>query len=272
MRKRPWLYVAGALVLGVGLGICVEIVRTRAAAGPLDGAETDLRAMPPAELGARLMARVGRGFVASTTEEDAVTFYDRPKPYGAWLCRANTYSFPRKVVTGRLQRPQERWEDDLAVERRYGIWRRPSAADGDRDRACAAFRDFGNMFVSEGVDGADPERAPYLLETVIAAARASGRLPFPLTCHRYGRHDAEGGACDGRAILRGLSLERLRRSKTLAFAHGENFGTSRDQLSLAAGPPHSGLVVTIVSEQHWGRHSIAEGEVRSVHVAVEGPH
>ena len=278
MRNWPWLYVAGALLTGLGLGVALELARARAAGSPSDLSDTELGAMAPGELGSRLMARIGRKFVASTGWHGGVTFYDQPKPYGSWSCRVNAYSVPKKVATGRLEQRQDWWADDLDVERRYGVWRRPSAPDtpdAARHKACAAFRDFGNTFTSHGVEAAEPERAAFLLEAVIMAARASGKPTFALTCRRRGMHDVEGPPCDGRAIVRGLSLQRLRRSETLSFVHGQEFGASRDALSLEVDAPAGKpvlLTLTIASEQRWGRHSISEGEVKSVEVEIEELH
>ncbi len=277
MRSWTGLYVAGAALVGVGLGAALELARVRAAEdGPVT--EAELGSIPPGELGARLMARIGRRFVASNAWPGGVTFYDQPKPFGSWTCRVNAYSVPNNVVTGRLERPEDRWADDLEVETRYAVWRRPSAPDppdAARHKACAAFRDFGSSFSADGPETADPERASFLLEAVIVAARRGGKPAFPLSCRRGGKHDAESRPCDGRAILSSLSLRRLRRSETLSFAYNPESGASRDRLSLAGAPPPGRpepVTLTIASDQRWGRHSISQGEVKAVEVDVEPLH
>lgn len=219
------------------------------------------------------MGRVGQRLVAAEQRPEGVRFYDQPKPYGHWLCRVNVYWVPQKIVTGEEVRGQDWWADDLSVQRRYGIWRRPSAggsSDEARHKACVGFKAFDTTFEAAG-DPPEPERAVFLLERLIMAARAGGPLPFPVMCRRWAKHGETPQRCDGMAILRGVSLRDLGYAKVISFDHGKKFGSSRDELRIGSRA-HEDVTLTVDSRQHWGRHSIAEGEVRSVAVVVDASH
>lgn len=222
------------------------------------------------------MARVGQRFIAAERSPSGVAFYDQPKPYGHWLCRVNAYWVPQKIVTGQEVRGQDWWEDDLSVALRYGIWRRPSApkaSEAARHNACRDFRNFKNTFIAEPAGVPNAERAVFLLEKLIMAAEGAGDPPFPVTCRRWSKHDATSQPCDGRVVLAGLRLEELGYARELSSTHGEEFGSSRDELRVAsAGAADTAVTLTIDSRQHWGRHSVGEGEVRSVAVSVDASH
>lgn len=258
-----------ALIFLLGLAIGFGAAQRFGTFGD-DRARTDGRGA----IGVSLLRRVAEGFVASRASAGGDVFYDRPLPYGHWLCRTNAYFVPRKVVTGRLEQPQDRWEDPLVIRVRYGVWRRPLGRDFSdaREKACAKFRDFENTFTTEGGEHDDPERAAFMADAVATAARAPGPLAFPVACRRFDEYGPREEACDGRSILRGVSARRLRHARGVSFKHGETFGESVDELTLSAPPPPQGeawLVLVVAARQHWGRDSASEGEVRSVEVRVE---
>lgn len=271
MEKRLRLLAPALLFLAgsaAGLGAALWIGTPGAARVRRDG---------PGTLGERLLGRVAQGFVAGRPSGGGYVFYDQPLPYGHWLCRTNAYFVPRKVVTGRWERPQDRWEDPLKIAVRYGAWRRPRGRDFSDagEKACAKFRDFGNTFTTEGREHDDPERAAFMVDAAATAARAPGALAFPVTCRAFDKMGPREQPCDGRSILRGLSVRGLGHAKNLSFTSDAEFGDSVDELTLAA-PGEAGtgswLVLVVASRQHWGRDSVSEGEVKSVEVRVERMH
>ncbi|CAN5471639.1 hypothetical protein BH10PSE14_BH10PSE14_27540 [soil metagenome] len=184
------------------------------AAEPKIGSSTKLT---PEKLGAALMARVGKRFVGSTEGEDkladGVTFFDTPKPMERALCRVNAFYVAPKAISGSQPAAgQEFWEDDLTITRRYATWTSPSNPeenDGKAKAACAAFRDFGNTFID---DGLYPDRGPILFDILQRMARGEFAASVPLSCVETSSPDARAKTrpCDGRAVLRRWSLKQLR--------------------------------------------------------------
>lgn len=277
MRVPSRLLIPVAFVAGIAGGLAFAHLRGPAAPGASQGVD-GLRRLPTAELGAELMGRVGRTLVAdnrgNSELRSGIVFFDTPKPHDSWLCRVNAYAIPPKVIAGKARRPQEWWEDDLTLVRRYAIWRRPTAPEppeGARDRACAAWRDFANTF-SAAEDG-DPGRAAYLLDVILTDARAAPAFRYPASCTIHRDHSKlEPRPCDAKSVLRRLSLRQLRYAKTLSFAYRPDRGVSRDELTVVGESPSEGkaaqVVLTVDSEQHWGRQSIIAGDVKAVEVAV----
>ena len=227
--------------------------------------------LPTRDLGEELMGRIGGQFIADTRGgrrlASGIYFFDTPKPYSLWLCRVNAYRIAPKVITGKLELSQDWWEDPLTLQRRYGIWRRPTAPeapDGMRERACAAFRDFDNTFGAD--EEAEPERAAYLLDTILTDAQAQSAFRYPISCTTLRLHSEVGAKCDSKSVLRRLSLRRLRHAKTLSFTHEPRRGISRDVLGVASSAASTSVRLIVDSEQHWGRHGISEGEVKAVEV------
>lgn len=217
------LLPAATLVIGVALGLFLSSDRPPSAQPLLalgdSGVDHGVKLVdgPAAKLGADLMSRVGRRFVASYSDGNiahGVTFYDMPKPFDRALCRVNTYRIPPKVVAGAWPKDGEAfWDDDVEVGIAYTAWTSPSHPDGNEQRAkaaCAAFRDFGNTFISD--DKLYPERGPALLDILLKIARSGERAPFAIDCIYIDSPDprAKGRPCDGRAILRQWSLKQLR--------------------------------------------------------------
>jgi hypothetical protein len=277
MRIRSQLLMAAVFVAGAGTGMLLQQITWGIRPGSTRSADTQVPNQPTQELGAELMGQVGRHFIADSRGPEGIVsgiyFFDTPKPYGLWLCRVNAYRVARKVITGKLERPQDWWEDELALQRRYGTWRRPTppeAPAGMRKRACAGFRDFDNTFGAD--EGAEPERAAYLLDTILGDARAPSPFRYPISCTTLRMHSELEAKCDSKSVLRRLSLRRLRHAKTLSFTHEPRLGISRDELSVASSAASTSVRLIVDSEQHWGRHSISEGEVKAVQVEemVEG--
>jgi hypothetical protein len=199
----------------------------------------------------------------------------RRRIVGNSLCRTNAYAVAEKVVTRKLAHPQDRWEDALKVGVQYGAWRHSVRRDVTEapEKACAKFRDFDNMFTAEG-GVPEPERATFLIDALATAAQAPAELPFPVTCRTVGKEAPNGQPCNGRQVLGSINVHQLRRSKVLSFTYSPRSGESMDELSLSAayrGTP-TWIKLVIASRQHWGRDSIAEGEVRSAAVEVARDH
>jgi hypothetical protein len=269
MDRRLWPLLGATFVAGALAGIVLATTRAI-----LADKSVGSRAGTPEQLGTRILGRVAHGFIASrrTPSNGGFLFYDQPLPYAESLCRTNAYFVPEHVVTGKLDRPQDRWEDKLRIETRYGVWRPVGRGEGNsREKACAAFRDFDNMFTAEG-DPPEPERAVFLLDALVTAARGSGPLPFPVTCRRYSKGEPHGRPCDGRNLLRDLSVRGLRHARMVSFSYGREFGDSVDALSLPTPPAAEqagSMQLMVASRQHWGRDSVSEGEVKSVSVRIE---
>ncbi len=278
MRVPVPLLIAVAFLAGIAGGLAFAHFKGTAPPGSSRGLDDGLRRLPTDELAAELMGRVGRRMVADdrgrSDLEYGIVFYDTPKPYDRWLCRVNAYAIPPKVIAGKMRRPQEWWDDDLGLVRRYAIWHRPTAPEppeGARDRACAAWRDFANTFVT--AEGGEPARASYLLDSIITDARASPALRYPASCLSHRRHsELPPRPCDATSVLSRLSLQRLRYAKTMPFIHNPDRGISRDELTILADGPAwtspADVILTVDSEQQWGRHSSAEGEVKAVSIDV----
>jgi hypothetical protein len=111
---RMPIYVAGTVLLAIAAFALGRISGPSAALEPRTPPpvrQQDIARLSTADLGAVIMARVGRNFVddyrGAPAGENGITFYGQPKPYGTWLCRVPVYRIPAKVMTGKLERPQD---------------------------------------------------------------------------------------------------------------------------------------------------------------------
>jgi len=267
-------YIFLALIVGAcaGYALCYEATpRDRASLIRLS--QEELKRLPTSELGRHVLARVGARFIGvrrPSSSGDDIRFFDTPKPYGNSLCRVNSYLVPSKIISGQSARGQDWWADDLTITRLYGIWKPPTTnGSTTREKACANYRDFDHLFLEQGLLAA--ERGAFLLDTVLAQAQ-SGKLRFPATCTSSPKHTA-AQHCDPVSILRGLSLRNLRlvhQDKEQAFKGGIRW---TDDLMLANPSGAAGdLSILIVSDQHFGRQSIAEADVQSVNVRIPAYH
>lgn len=226
-----------------------------------------------AELGAKVLGKVGDQFVAHRRDQNiGITFYDQPKPYGDWLCRVNRYFVPEKVLTGKMVQTQDWWDDNLAVEMEYGVWRKPSlgqASDAERHKACRAYRDFDHLFTATNL--ADPERGAFLLDRILMEFSAN-RLTVPVACE----HDFGNGVksrCDETKLLRSMRLNDLRRIVPVSESAIKNGIRRIERLELAWTPPPGGhyplLELLVESEQVYGKQSVSEGELKSIRLVID---
>jgi hypothetical protein len=253
---RRTLLLAGIGVLGAAVGLAIAFLLLRPDSSP--------------NLGATTLAKVSKDFVAHRRTAGAgITFFDHPKPYGEWLCRVNAYYVPEKVLKGKLALEQDWWADNLSVSTLYGVWRRPSlgsASDAARHKACAEFRDFDHLFGRK--DTADPERGAFLLDRIISLL-ASDKLDIPLSCSAPG---AQGhpSKCDARTLLKSVNLQALRGVEAISEQEIDHGMRRTDELSLEPSKGVTGelLELRVVSDQHFGKQSASEGDVRSVEVII----
>lgn len=222
-----------ALALIAGLGIGAFAARHRASPPP-----PALPNEPPASLGEKLMARVGKRFVAMRGSlESGVTFYDTPKPYQRALCRVNAYFVPAKIIAGAFPAEgQEFWEDNLTIQMRFGVWTTPGGPDrseAEAVRACAAYRDFDDTFFVD--EGASAQRAAELMQLVLQAARSSTKPAFPIACQVM-KSAKEVSPCDGKARLRSWSLKQLSQVRTESEQYQRTGWLRKDRLMLSLGP------------------------------------
>jgi hypothetical protein len=265
--------IIAALLLMILAGFTLGRLTMRGTAETPVPSERDVKQLSTAELGARLMARIGANFVADTRSEprsrSALTFFDTPKPFGDWLCRVNAYSIDPKIVTGASTSEPGSWGDDLRFETLYVMWRRPTASvsASRRDQACAHWRDFQKLI--RGEDGIAVERGAYVLDKALTALR-NGRADFPIACKDIRTYHEEK-PCDGRAVLRSLSLRQLGEVKTGAEKDVEG-GTQRaDELSYMTIRPDGVdeyVDLEIINVQHFGKQSAFEGDVSSIRIVL----
>lgn len=251
--------VAGA-VLVVGLGS--ESPDEAKAVAALDGMSTS-------ELGGELMRRVGATFVSDSRTQyplaSGPTFYDIPKPWGKWACRVDKYEFTADLVKGRPSRTPFLW-DPMKVERRYGIWSKPTGPKPTPQQhldACRAFRDFDHLLVEKTILSAS--RAYYVID-VVKDAIAADQIDFKLTC---------AGAkwpCDTARKLQDIDLRMLGHVKTTSDRWERELGYAlrTDEITIA-GPKDEryNYVVTVDSKQVFGLHSVDEALVLAVDVKEE---
>lgn len=267
------------MAIGVATGFAVRPDATGLAPPPPQG---PMPASPPprgssAELAAKLLQRVGSHLIAddraASSGDGSISFYAVPKPYGDSLCRVDVYTVAPKIIRAPLTE-QEKWDDDLKVETKYGLWKRPHIAGGDRDRACSTFRDFQHL-ITQGSE-ISVARGAYVLDTIIENARA-GKSPYPLSCSRI---LADAGpspvACDPVAVLRFLSLNDLYRTEMQSETEKEHSYLRRDEILVAGEGIAKGLKVhkpfivtlTVDDEQHFGKQSADEADVVSVAIEI----
>jgi len=230
--------------------------------------------LPSAKLGERLMARVGRHFVADTSDgwEKGVsmTFYGQPKPFGGWLCRVAVFTVPDKIVRG-VEEPG--YEDDLELREKYAIWRRPTAApstDKEEDAACAAYRDFKHMFSAR--EPGPEQRGPYVADIILEQV-SSGHVTIPLTC-KGNRSYPLIGTCDAVKILRGLTLKEFDGVSTKSEKRGDGVTTYEDELTFEL--KHNKqccseelLRMTVTSDQHTATQGGDRADPRSAALEIE---
>ena len=271
MNRKGISIAAIAALVGAIVGVVAAMGWQKSSASIPARIERD--SSSSSQLGAQILGKVGGLSVAHRrVNGQGVVFYDQPKPYGDWLCRVNRYFVPEKTLTGKTELPQDWWADDLAIEREYGIWRRPTlgrASDSARHKACQPYRDFDHLFSAS--ESADPERAAFLLDSILTNLR-SDELRIPITCDRFTK-DGTKASCDGAEILRSVSLDDLRRIETMAEREIDHGMLRTDRLGLEGGAHlksmHSVLELVVESEQRFGKDSASEGELRSVRVVVE---
>lgn len=228
-----------------------------------------------AELAAKLLQRVGRNLVADDRargwHDGPIEFYGAPKPYGDTLCRVAVYTVAPKIIRGTIL-DNEKWDDDLKAETRYGLWKRPSAAGGDRDKACAAFRDFRHL-ITEG-SLLSVARATFAMDTILDQAK-SGKVGFKMSCTMMSLSLGKPVSCDPLAILQALSLQDIYHTETTSEAKNDRSSIYHDQI-LVAGDKITKILkmktfttmINIEDEQHFGRQSIDEADVRSVEIVI----
>lgn len=229
-----------------------------------------------AELAAKLLQRVGRNLVADDRargwHDGPIEFYGAPKPYGDTLCRVAVYTVAPKIIRGTIL-DNEKWDDDLKAETRYGLWKRPSAAGGDRDKACAAFRDFRHL-ITEG-SLLSVARATFAMDTILDQAK-SGKVGFKMSCTIMSLSLGKPASCDPLAILRALSLQDIYHTETTSEAKNDRSSVYHDQV-LVAGDKITKILkmktfmttINIEDEQHFGKQSVDEADVRSVEIVID---
>lgn len=256
---RRLVLFAGTAIVGVAVGLAIALFVVRPSGD--------------SDLAAQTLAKVAKGFVAQRRVPGAgITFFDQPKPYGHWLCRVNAFYVPEKVLTGKLVQKQDWWADDLSEERRFGIWRRPAqgaAGDAERHNACARFRDFDHTFTVR--DSGDPERGVFLLDSIITQVR-SGNVRLPLSCTIIDQH-GHPATCEAGRALRSVRLQSLRQVEAVSEEEIDHGLKHVDRLTLEAEPDSLTFVLlTVTSEQRFGKQSASEGDLKSVDVVVERLH
>jgi hypothetical protein len=288
MRLASLASKIAVLVLGVAIGVATTWAFVSRPAPPASfsvsmSKETPIpepTSPPPkgssAELGTKLLQRVGRNLVADDRargwHDGPIEFYGAPKPYGDTLCRVAVYTVPPKIIRGATF-DSEKWDDDLKVETRYGLWKKPSAAGGDRDKACAAFRDFRHL-ITEG-NLLSVARVTYAMDMILDGAR-SGKVGFKLSCTIMSLRLGKPISCDPLAILRALSLKDIYRTEMKSETEDEHSAVRHDEV-LVAGDKIAKILkmktfmtmINIEDEQHFGKQSINEAEVRSVEIVIE---
>lgn len=233
--------------------------------------------MPTRELASRLLARVGRTFVADTRYGDQpiywVGFYEEPKPYGEVLCRVDQVNVPRKIIRGRYGNRQDFWDDDISITRMYAVWKIPgSKNDLTREDACARYRDFGRLIY--GKNGDTVERAVNVISDAVNKARL-GKVDFKLTC-RDARERDHPKSCDGAALLAHLDprdifqVEQAETTKTERSERHVDIVYARQGKMLSCHRREQ-VRLDVVSTQVYGRHAISEGDLQDINIVRANP-
>jgi len=291
MRLGPNVSRIAILIAGVTLG---ALVAWTFIPRPVPAPPEQPRAPPPppiaeptspppkgssAELGATLLRRVGRNLIgddrATRWHDGPMEFYAVPRPYGETLCRVDVYTVAPKILRGWILE-NEQWDNDLKVETKYGLWKRPSAAGGNRDKACAGFRDFRNLIVDDG-DSSSVARATFAMDTILNQAK-SGKFTFKISCLRVSMATMKPESCDPATVLRALSLQDIRSTKVKSEAENDRSSVRQDEVQMAIGKVADALKlkkkddvmveIRINDEQHFGKQSMDEAEVRSVEILI----
>jgi len=260
-------------VLGGDAGIAADRSENRQTRTEPRGSKPAEPRLSSAELGALMMARIGRHFVADSRhagdEGLPLIFYDRPRPFGLWLCRVNVFMVPDQIVRGD---EEANGEDELELYTKYAIWRRPTAPEPsaqEREAGCAAYRDFKHMFGSP--NPGPEERGPYVAD-VIFEQISSGHATIPLTCEDHRPHSLTG-TCNALDVLRGLTLKDLGGVETKSEKEGDGVTTYEDQLTFDL--KHNSqccseelLRMTVTSDQHWARQGGDRADPRSAALEI----
>lgn len=282
MRIPPYASKIAILTLGIAIG-AATVFTTRptqlkwsSSPGRPDLVSTVAKGSS-AELGARLLERVGRDLIADNRAKRAgdepMLLYAVPKPNGETLCRVDVYTVAPKIIRGPVSE-RDRWADDLKIETKYGLWKRPSAIGGDRDKACAAFRDFEHL-ISEG-SILSAERGAFVMDALLEQAKA-GKFRFKVSCIIGPASPNEGPVvCDPLKALRVLSLRDLYRTEMKSELEKEHSYVRQDELWVASERVTEALKITkgvlvairVEDEQHFGKQSISEADILSVAVEI----
>ncbi|MBB4100461.1 hypothetical protein [Sphingomonas kyeonggiensis] len=283
MRVTPWLIKIAILAAGIAIG-AMTIVLTHSTSGIR--ADKPTVAVAPiaspstgssAELGSKLLQIVGRNLIADNRAmrhpDGPLLLFATPKPFGETLCRVDVYTVAPKIVRGQISE-KERWDDDLKVETQYGLWKRPSLAGGDRDRACAAYRDFEHLIRDGSV--LSVARAAFVMDEILAQAK-TGKFGFQVTCTRFARDpNADPAPCDPVTVLRLLKLKDIYRAEQKSEVKGGRSYIRQDEILVAGSGLKAELktnrylfaVINVEDEQHVGRQSIDEADVRAVKIEI----
>jgi len=232
-----------------------------------------------AELGAKLLRRVGRNLIgddrATRWHDGPMELYAVPRPYGETLCRVDVYTVAPKIIRGVIL-DREEWDNDLKIETKYGLWKRPSAAGGNRDKACASFRDFRNLIVDDG-NTDSVARATFVMDTILDQAK-SGKFTFKISCIRASMATMKPKPCDPATVLRALSLQDIRSTKANSEVKNDHSSVRQDEVWMAIGKVADVLKlkkkgdviveIRIDDEQHFSKQSMDEADVRSVEILI----
>lgn len=268
-----------ALIAGIAIGAVGALFYARLQ--PRDSASATssnaaLSGLSTADLGEKLLGGVGRTFVADARTahlSDGVTFYDTPVRYGFSLCRVNAVGVSPGVVRRFLpaQAPEKRrdWNDELTIQRRYAIVTSPTGpelSDADHDRTCAAFRDFKHTFIESSLNAA--ERGAYLLDLILKASRSTAPMPIHISCLTV-KSPKSIHPCDGRALLKQLSLKQLIQVQTPSEKMLEHAWEREDDLFIDSPEPRRGVFIRIANSDRFGKLRQDAGDIRSVKITVD---
>lgn len=263
------------LTTGIAIGaLLVVVVRVASSPSPTEPVAIDTRESS-GELGAKLLQRVGRNLIADDRRmrgDGPITFYAVPKAYGDVLCRVDVYSVAPKIIQGRAS-DRELWEDDLKIETRYGLWKRPSADGGDRDKACAAYRDFDHLIGTD--NGLSVERAAFVMDMILTEAKAN-KIPFEASCVKLtldfgGRQEA----CDPQAVLRLVSLKDIGATKEKSRdtippspLHRDEIWIEGGRLAKALAPRRFTVMIEVEDRERTGRRTLDAADPLSVKIEI----
>lgn len=273
---RTIFTVSVSLAIGAALGVGVMTALERSEIPPITSntttqiATTRPETLSTADFGAVLLTRVARSFVGdsrhTSSPDSGIAFYTQPLPYASILCRVDLVSVPARIVQD-MTGTTEKFVDDIAIERAYAVWRNPVELDrtgGDRDTACAEWRDFETLI--RGEPGIFAERTLYLLESASIRAR-SGKPGFAITC--VNRDGQSATQCDGLKLLSEAGYRRVRWMKgtddvtKTGSLHLDIIGVEPTEPS---GYHPVAIEIRIKSVQRAGVHDHGRFEIQSVEV------